>query len=79
MMTCNLGLRSAPCPEHPQKSHMIADCTVGPMPLQATDVHGYQMYPQKLVRLVGCHAFIAAAHKVGQNRAATSDDRAVVE
>ncbi|HEY4985475.1 MAG TPA: hypothetical protein VII39_02550 [Bradyrhizobium sp.] len=62
MMTSNLGLVYAPPAESPQKGHVIAD--VGPMPQQdVMDTHGYQMYPQKFVRLVGCHESSPVKHE----------------
>ena len=62
MMTPKLGLalalpvESGPA-ESRQKDHMIvAAIALGPMPLQdVMETHGYQIYPQQLLRLVGCH------------------------
>ena len=50
-----------------QKKHMISDYGApGPMPQQDADgFHGHEMYPQKLVQLVGCHDQNAGKHEVG--------------
>jgi len=65
MMTSNLGLVSALPAVSPREDHMIAGAgALGPMPQQdVMDTHGYQMYPQKFVRLVGCHESSPATHE----------------
>jgi hypothetical protein len=68
MMTSNFSPLSASAAEFPQKGHMIGDGgAVGPMPQQDTfDAHGHEMYPQKFVRLVGCHGSDAGKHEAVQ-------------
>jgi hypothetical protein len=58
MIASNMG--SVPA-ELPQKKDTIADGQ-GPMSQQEGS-HGYEMYPQKFVRLVGCHDLNAAKHE----------------
>jgi hypothetical protein len=55
MNASNMG--SVPA-QSPQQRDAIADRgDHGPMPQQhAGDSHGHDMHPQRLVRLVGCHA-----------------------
>ena len=55
MMNSETGRNAAMAAHFPPNNHGIAD-DLGPMPQQDTlDTHGYAMYPQKFVRLVGCH------------------------
>jgi hypothetical protein len=63
MMPSNMGSILA---EFPQKTDMIADGGAqGPMSQQdAVGPHGHEMYPQKFVRLVGCHDSNAAKHEL---------------
>jgi hypothetical protein len=63
MMSSNMG--SIPT-EFPKKADMIADGGAqGPMSQQnAVGSHGHEMYPQKFVRLVGCHDSNAAKHEL---------------
>jgi hypothetical protein len=56
--------RSVPA-EISQKRNTIDCGAPGPMPQQeAGDSHGREMYPQKFVRLVGCHDPNAGTHEV---------------
>jgi hypothetical protein len=66
MITSNAGPVSAGLP---RKRNVIADCGAqGPMPQQdSADCHGHEMYPQKFVRLVGCHESNAGKHE-GEHR-----------
>jgi hypothetical protein len=50
MTASNLPRASA---QSSQARDSIADCR--PMSHQNSGDHGYEMYPQQLVRLVGCH------------------------
>jgi hypothetical protein len=63
MIPSNGGSASA---ELPQKKHMISDCGApGPMPQQdVVGSHSHEMYPQKLVQLVGCHDQNAGKHAI---------------
>jgi hypothetical protein len=56
--------------EFPQKRDVIADCGAqGPMSQQnAAGSHGYEMHPQKLVQLVGCHDPNAEKHEVAHRQ-----------
>jgi hypothetical protein len=58
MTTSQMGMVHASPAEFRHKSGVIAESgALGPMPQQdAMDCHGHEMYPQKLVQLVGCHA-----------------------
>jgi hypothetical protein len=63
MITSNMDAIPA---EFPQEADMIADCgTQGPMSQQAVEgSHGYEMHPQKFVRLVGCHGSNAGKRQI---------------
>jgi hypothetical protein len=62
MVASNMGLSA----EFPQKKDIAADGGAhGPMPQQGTaGCHGHEMYPQKLVQLVGCHDLNAGKREV---------------
>jgi hypothetical protein len=61
-MSSNMGSKLA---ELPQEKDMIAECGAqGPMSEQdAVGSHGHEMYPQKFIRLVGCHDSNAGKHE----------------
>jgi hypothetical protein len=64
MIASNMGPVPVVPTELPQKKDIIAD-GLGPMS-QQQDVmgsHDHEMYPQKLVRLIGCHDVSAAKHQ----------------
>jgi hypothetical protein len=62
MIVSNMGPVPVVPTELPQKKDIIAD-GLGPMSEQdVTGSHGHEMYPQKLVRLIGCHDVSAAKH-----------------
>ena len=62
MLTFSSGRISAPPAQFPHQM-MVDGAALGPMPLQDTfDCHGHEMFPQKLVRLVGCHESEAGKH-----------------
>jgi hypothetical protein len=44
-----------------------ADVTSQPMSHQNSGAHGYEMYPQQFVRLVGCHHAPASALREPQD------------
>jgi hypothetical protein len=58
MTMLQMGMVDASPAEFRRKGRVNAQSRVpGPMPQQnAMDSHGHEMYPQKLVQLVGCHA-----------------------
>jgi hypothetical protein len=58
------GMGSVPA-KFPKKTDAIAERGVhGPMAQQgAVGSHGYEMYPQELVQLVGCHDLGAGKHE----------------
>jgi hypothetical protein len=66
MIASNMGAVAA---EFPQKRDGIADGGAqGPMSQQdASGSHGYEMHPQKFVRLVGCHDLNAAKHQAANH------------
>ena len=64
MIASHMGAVAA---EFPQRKDGVADGGVqGPMSQQDTlGSHGYEMHPQKFVRLVGCHDLNAGKHEAG--------------
>jgi hypothetical protein len=63
MSTSKLGLVPV---DLPQKQDPIDGGVQRPMSQQdAADCHGYEMHPQKFVRLVGCHESNAGRHEAG--------------
>jgi hypothetical protein len=64
MIASNMGAVPAEFPPREERDGIADGAARRPMSQQdAAGSHGYEMHPQKFVRLVGCHDLNAAKHE----------------